>query len=424
MNANAPAERIIRPRNPEQLDRMLHVVPPAAWPALVVLATLLLGGLVWSIVSSAPVKVTAQGILLTPSGVADVVASAGGRLVRLDAQPGQRIRKGQPVAEIDQPEIASQLETQRRKLASLRDQGARLRAFQETEQAARARIKKEREANLKIQIASLDRQEQTLSTLAKSQRELLSRGYSSNDRVLSTESRLYDAQSQRAEAENTLVQLHTDEAAARTRAAREVLENEMSIAEVEREIAALAAEIDRKTVVLAPRSGIVVEAAVNPGEMVTADAPILRMLPDGEEGGDAATLVGLIYVPAADGKKIRPGMAVQVIPSTVRVQRDGFIHGEVTAVSAIPASRESMMRVLKNTSLVEQLMADGPPLATTVRLDADPATVSGFRWSSGHGPAQPVDSGTIAEGRVVVDRIRLIALLVPQAETVLRRFGL
>lgn len=403
---------------------MLRVVPPAAWPALAALALLLLGGLAWSVVSSAPVKVAAEGILLTPSGVADVVAPAGGRLARIDVGLGHRVRAGQAVGEIDQPETASQLESRRRELATLREQGDRLNRFQETELAARSRLIAEREATLKVRIDSLARREKALAALAASQRELLSRGYSNNDRVLTIENQFYDVQAQRAEAENTLVQLQTDEESTRTQAARELLDNEMKIAAVEREIAALTADIGRKTVVVAEQPGVIVEIAANPGEIVAAGAPLLRMLPDAGEDAPAPTLVGLIYVPTGDGKKIRPGMAVQVVPSTVRVQRDGFIHGEVTAVSAIPASRESMMRVLKNASLVDQLTKQGSPLEATVRLDVDAATVSGFRWSSGAGPSRAVESGTIVEGRIVVDRIPLIALVVPYAETVLRKFAL
>ncbi len=40
-------------------------------------------------------------------------------------------------------------------------------------------------------------------------------------------------------------------------------------------------------------------------------------------------MVNLVYVGKGEGKRIKPGMAAQIIPATVRVQRDGFIRGHV-----------------------------------------------------------------------------------------------
>jgi HlyD family secretion protein len=60
----------------------------------------------------------------------------------------------------------------------------------------------------------------------------------------------------------------------------------------------------------------------------------------------------------------------------------------------------------------------------TVRLLPDPSTTSGYRWSSGKGPAAAIGTGTMADGYVVTDEIRLLALVIPQVEYVLSRIGL
>nr|WP_168220479.1 NHLP bacteriocin system secretion protein [Azospirillum thermophilum] len=304
------------------------------------------------------------------------------------------------------------------------DQAARVRSFLDSEAKARQTLAEERRRRLEAQIAALRERERTLAQLHDSQRDLFAKGFTSREKVLAAATQLSDARLQRAEAENALVQLTTDEEAQRTRAAREVLENDMRLSAVEREIAAIESDIGRKTVVTAPRDGVVVEVSASRGDIVTLGAPVMRMLPQEVAGTGAAPLVARLYLPPGDGKKVKPGMAVQVIPSTVRVQRDGFIRGTVAEVSPIPATREGMMRVLKNSTLVEQWSRQGAPVEVTVRLEADPATPSGYRWSSGTGPDRRVEGGTIVEGRLVVDDIRLIALVVPQAETVLRLLGL
>jgi NHLM bacteriocin system secretion protein len=188
---------------------------------------------------------------------------------------------------------------------------------------------------------------------------------------------------------------------------------------VERDIVTIKDEIERKTRVIATRDGIISEVEANIGELW--NGPMMRMLP--LEGTETRTLTGDLYIRSEDGKKIRPGMFVEIIPSTVRVQRDGYIFGRVVDVSVIPATREGMMRRLKNSSLVDQLMKDGPPFEIAVSLERA-ATPSGYRWSSGPGPNIEISNGTLIQGRVVVSSIPIFALAIPEAERVLRRLGL
>ena len=419
-----PPRVVVRPPGPDQLDRMLRVTPSYAWAALAVLAATAVAALAWSVVSTAPIKVAAQGILLTPGGVADVAAPAAGRLAEVLAAPGARVVRGQAVARVEQPDVAIRLDNRRRELAGLKGQRDSVEAFHAHEASARRQLADERRAALQARADALKIREWTLAEMLGHQRGLFAKGIVNRERVLSVQTQLQEVQGQRAEAENAAVQLATDEEAQRTRAAREVLDIDMRIAAVEREIDALVADLGRSTVVTAPQDGRLVELSVNIGEMVAAGAPVMRMLPDEGEGVPAPPLVGLLYVSPGDGKKVRPGMAVQVIPSTVRVQRDGFIRGVVASASAIHATREGMMRTLKNTALVEQLTRAGAPVEVVVRLSTDPASPSGFQWSSGPGPDRVIEQGTMMEGRVVVDRVPLVALAVPQAERLLAMLGL
>ncbi|MCQ4162824.1 NHLP bacteriocin system secretion protein [Roseomonas sp. GC11] len=412
---------LLRPPGPEQLDRSLRVVPPLAWPALLLLGGLLVAGLAWGAVSTATVKATARGVLLSAGGVGDVVAPAPGRLLRLLARPGEAVRAGQPVAELDQPELAADLSRRRTEAATLAEQESRVRQFLAGEAAARARLEAARREALRGRITALAALEATLGEAAQIQHGLFGRGLATRDRLLAAQQQWQEVRSQRSEAENSLVQLGAEAEAERIRAERELLDLGLRRAAVAREIAWAEAEIARRGTVLAPAAGVLVEQVANPGEMVEAGAPVLRFLAGEGAGMAGEELVALLYIPPAEGKRVRPGMAVQLIPSTARVQRDGFIEGEVVAVSAIPATREGIQRTLKNTALVEQLTQSGPPVQATVRLARDPAAPGGFRWSGGHGLALAIGEGTLAEGRIVVDEIPLLALLLPALEAVLPR---
>ncbi|MFN3076198.1 MAG: NHLP bacteriocin system secretion protein [Alphaproteobacteria bacterium] len=130
-------------------------------------------------------------------------------------------------------------------------------------------------------------------------------------------------------------------------------------------------------------------------------------------------LVGILYVAPTDGKKVRPGMEVQIAPSTVKREEYGFIIGKVRKVAEIPSTVEGMMRTLKNSQLVTSLSGGGAPFEVIVDLERNPATPTGFRWSSSRGPDTAINGGTLADATVTVRRIHLISLILPALEQIL-----
>ncbi len=119
------------------------------------------------------------------------------------------------------------------------------------------------------------------------------------------------------------------------------------------------------------------------------------------------------YVPVANGKTVAAGMAVQISPSTAAREEYGFLLGKVTYVSDFPATREGMMRVLSNESLVTALSTQGPPFAVYADLLADARSPSGYAWSSGTGSELAINSATPCEVFITVREQRPLELLLP-----------
>jgi HlyD family secretion protein len=170
-------------------------------------------------------------------------------------------------------------------------------------------------------------------------------------------------------------------------------------------------ELERRTEVVSPYAGRVVELKVNPGEIVARNGPLFSLLPSGAAAGDA--LVAVLYVPPAEGKKVLEGMEVRVVPTSVKREEHGFMLGRVDAVAEVPATPEGMMRILKNSQLVTQLSHDHAPFEVLVRLRRDPSTESGYRWSSSDGPPTKIHVGTLCRAEIVTRRERPIVLLIP-----------
>ena len=87
-------------------------------------------------------------------------------------------------------------------------------------------------------------------------------------------------------------------------------------------------------------------------------------------------------------------------------------------VSELPASREALLRRLRNAVLVDDLLKNGAPVEIEVALQPEAAAPSGYAWTSGVGPDIRLEPGTLARTQVVVERIHLISLLFPAMDYV------
>lgn len=169
-------------------------------------------------------------------------------------------------------------------------------------------------------------------------------------------------------------------------------------------------KITRDSQVVSPYSGRVLEVVVNRGEWGKPGTPVLHLELTGK---DMKALEAVLYVPLEEGKKISPGMEVQVSPTVIRREEYGFMSGRVTSVSDFPATREGMMKLLGSTELVEKLLGQGASVEVHVDLTPDTGTVSGFKWSSRGGPPVKIESGTLCRGDIIIDTARPVELAVP-----------
>jgi pyruvate/2-oxoglutarate dehydrogenase complex dihydrolipoamide acyltransferase (E2) component len=149
--------------------------------------------------------------------------------------------------------------------------------------------------------------------------------------------------------------------------------------------------------VSSPYSGRILELKVDSGSQVESGTPLLSvegLNPDGQ-----VDLVAVIYTAPAEGKKIQPGMQVQVSPSTVRREEYGFMLGKVASVGQFPATSQGMQRVLGNPELVKTLSAGGAPIEVPSNCCARPASALCLvsRRPAGRG-----DSGTLCNAWITL----------------------
>jgi len=163
---------------------------------------------------------------------------------------------------------------------------------------------------------------------------------------------------------------------------------------------------NRITYLSSPHEGRVVEVMLDQGDFVQQGTRVMNLEPID------ATVEAVIYVPFTDGKRIRPTMEVEIALSTAKPEEFGYLLGRVKSVSTFPVTEQGMVRVLGAPGLARQFSQSGQPYEVTLELLMDPASPSGYAWSS-RGPDIRVETGTACTARIVVERQRPVSLVIP-----------
>jgi len=164
------------------------------------------------------------------------------------------------------------------------------------------------------------------------------------------------------------------------------------------------------TRVIAQFQGRILEVLIREGDRVSAGAALATV--EISTNG-AAPLEILLYVPAREGVRIKPGLPVHISPQFARKEEFGYILGEVTSAATFPVTRDRLRQVLQNDQLVESLAGQEVSFEVRVTPSLDPASPSGYRWSSSSGYPERLQNGAIITAEIVVARRHPIALLFP-----------
>ena len=392
---------------PEHLDRALYVTTPRAWLALLVLFSLTGAALAWAILGEIATYVRGDGIVLQRGGtVFDAASSSGGKLVRIVPRLGDAVRAGEVVAEIRDAEAEERYAT----AVALVEERTRVLRAREAEAAEENALAAETVASQRTNLELLER---TGDDLLATARERLAANLRLLDEGLIAETLIEDSEEAVDLARRNLFdvrrrrdELDAGELRRRTELRIRLTEAEAQLLGAERQVKELETLMETWRI-RAPVSGHVTEVKAQAGAVVEPGESVL-----GVEAGEPGLDV-LIYVSNTDGKRVRAGMPALVSPNTVRSAEYGYLTGTVRSISEFPASVDSMAAVLQNQELAETFSRSGAPYAGRIALSPDPATASGFAWTSPKGAEVDIRVGTLATIEIEVRRQAPISLVVP-----------
>jgi HlyD family secretion protein len=457
--------------SPEQLDQLLRVTTPRTWIALAAMLILTVGALLWGCFGSITTTVQGTGILVRPGGLFNVTSSGGGMVEKVFVKVGQRVEKGQVVAQVRQTAIQTEIKATEGECQHLREdyqqtaqlyaEGDRLykeatqqlrtnigfsiaalqrrqTALQDTLKASRQTLAKQSE-QLKTTQAALAQQLQAAQSQVDRIRNLRSRGVSTQ-RELDTAQRDYEElqikfrsnqtdqakyASSALETEtnaakegdqiteslhnfrNQLATLAKEESERFTRRKEDLFAKHHSHHIVENKLQLLKSRLEHDSKVVSQYQGYVVEVLAELGNVIQPGTPIVSL----EEPTERLEVI--VYIPSSRGHKVEPGMRLEITPDTVKREEYGFIVGTVALAGNFPASEDAMLRLLPNKTLVKDLAKQGPSNELSGELEQDAEAPSGYRWSSGKGPPLTIHSGTLCVCSVRVREQAPITLVIP-----------
>ncbi|MBO4401625.1 MAG: HlyD family efflux transporter periplasmic adaptor subunit [Selenomonadaceae bacterium] len=154
--------------------------------------------------------------------------------------------------------------------------------------------------------------------------------------------------------------------------------------------------------VYSPYDGIVDEIMVDEGSIIAAGSPIcsVRLTQNRDD------LTGLLYIPVDKGKRVEPGMTIQLAPNGVDVSESGSLIGVVRTVSQYPVTAQGIQQHLGNAQLAQWILQaqQGAVMEVTFDLVKDPDSESGYLWTSVVGKHRPITAGSFCTGSIIIER--------------------
>ena len=355
--------------------------------------------LLWLFFGSLPLTIDGRGIIMNRKGLFTIEAKADGIVKQIFVKQGNFVDKGQLVMRLSDPEEEKKYDASLIKVKNLENDVAQLQEQIQKELLAQRESIQQQILAAEASITDL---EASIVQLKK-ELELKEKLYEQHLIGLNDVHETKQLLSQRMIAvEMTKGTLATLEASlTKSYREQELLGKKRDLLQAKQQSELLKLSMHYLDVI-SPNSGTVLEVLSNYGERTTTGSPLIRL----EYGkADKQNYLFYAYIPAEYGKQVRTGIQVEVELSTVRAEEYGAILGNVIEVSSYPVSREYIGNIIQNEGLVDYLI-DGNKAVTQIVIEPilDPATPSGFKWTSGKGPPIKISTGTVCLVKGIVGR--------------------
>jgi HlyD family secretion protein len=394
-----------------------QLISTPRWIWLATLVLCVVAGILYGVFGEITRTVSGVGFTREGLDVLTIAASRAGSVASVHVKPGDELAPGDLVAMLRTNDIDAELARMKDRVTLLAAESADLETIEDTtiHDAEVARDATLRESQEIVSAAKdlLDRRNQFLAQ----QEELLEEGLVAGETVLRSRAQIADlrnmmdaATSAQAEARLRVTRLKSEVAA--DRAARRE-----QIALVNAELTVLERRRENEYAIRSDVAGQVDDMPIEVGDYVEAGDRIFKLLPP---SNSQAPLKVVAFLPQETGKVARPGDRVQMAPGFADPSRYGYMEGRLTTISELAVAPKELTELTANPLLVSRVL-EQQSLMAEITLDLDPATPSGFKWSSIEGWPGEIGPGVILNLEIVYQIDRPIDLFLPWIRSILGR---
>ncbi|MCP9833941.1 MULTISPECIES: NHLP bacteriocin system secretion protein [unclassified Cyanobium] len=368
----------------------------------------------WFLFWPVPTEVIGRGVVIVPGGATVIDARAEGQILSLPVRVGERVSRGQTLLRLYLPTLEQQLRRQEKDLAELirinadldrRDQ-ARLASARRLRDTALAQLGGNRE-RLDALRRVYDQKVADFRHLARREvvAPLAGEVVASEDRAIQLDNSVADLGIREREAIDAweTVKLGIETEAQRRR---------FAISDARRAVGVTQARLSFDGSLNATRDGRLLDLQVVSGQTVKPGQRLGTL--GGPEGGQTPQAVA--YFAPADARRLRPGLAMEVVPDWNERGRFGGIRGRVSSINLLPATSEDVNTTMGNPQLAEALVRHGPVMRTEITLlsAGDAADFDGFRWTLSRGSSVfPIREGLTLKAHGYVEWRPPVSYLLP-----------
>jgi len=379
----------------------------------------------WALFWPVPTEVVGRGVVIVPGGASVIDSRAEGQILALPVKPGQEVRRGQALVTLYLPVLEQQLRRQERDLAQLvrinadldRRDAARLATAERVRDTALAKLEEDRRRFDRLR-ATYDQKVADYRLLSR--REVVA---PLAEEVVATEDRATQLDAEVAELRIREQQTREAWEAVRLQVETEAQRRLYRIGELRRELRVTQARLAYDGTLTAQRDGRLLDLQVVRGQTVRPGERLGTL-----GGSDREPLQAVAYFAPADARRLRQGMAVEVVPDWNERGRFGGIRGRVEQVNLLPATREDVNTTLGNPQLAEALVRRGPVMRAEISLlgavaahggaGGAPAAAGGpsrdFRWTLSRGSTVfPIHQGLTLKAHAYVEWRTPVSYLLP-----------
>lgn len=394
---------------PRSLDTGLKVISGKAWLTLIGLIILVSTIIGWSFLGSIPIKVQGKGILISKQG-GIFQASApqgGGEVIELLVKPGDTVAIGQIVARLSAPHLQKEHEVANNYLQRLTKEKTKLSTLANKEINANAVVLDKQQKILESRLSLETENLNHVSTLLETKRKARASGIVTQDELMITLRDYYSSKREIESIKERLNQIVIDKKSFADRWNERSRQLSMDVERQRETVEQAQQKLNLAELVDSPINGIVNDVQASVGDQLAAGETVLTITQKDQE------LIALVFIPALDGKKIKPNMKAQITPTNIKKEEYGSMLGTVSSVSNFPTTPEALASLLHNKELEKYFSEAGAPIMTRVNLTPDAQTPSGYKWTSSKGPDETISAGTLVLADITTRTQSPISLIIP-----------